>query len=155
MKKIFSLLLVIACMFALSFSAFASSDFSPMAAGFGDTQDTAFPINLTPPGEHFDMSLSGPDDVDWYKWTNNTGRHKMVDLLLMKFGEGIYDVAIKIRYADGTETSKLYIEENDTVRWAPNLYIPAGATLFFVVEPKVFISPSEIYQIFLVDVELK
>ncbi|MCE5172066.1 hypothetical protein LQV63_22555 [Paenibacillus profundus] len=78
-----------------------------------------------------------------------------INLLLYKTGEGNYDLGIMIRYQDGKETTKLYAAEDGKVRYIPNLYIPAGATLFFVIEAKVFSDPSDVYSIYLVDPSLE
>lgn len=85
----------------------SNADFSTNAAGFADTQAQAFSISPNAAGVvTFSLSLSSSTDVDWYKWTNNTGRDKFVSTVLTPINGGTsnYILDHEIVYANGLKT---------------------------------------------------
>lgn len=99
------------------------------------------------------MSLSNSSDVDWYKWTNNTGKDKFIGTVLTPYngGQSDYVLGHKIVYVNGMQSGLFYSQDSLGIE---NIYIPTGATLYLKVGAKVFISPSVVYCLYLVDHEL-
>ncbi|MUG44436.1 hypothetical protein [Paenibacillus woosongensis] len=134
----------------LTFSSAANA-----AVGFADTKAQAFSVQPKAAGnESMSMSLSSSNDVDWYKWTNNTGTDKFISTALVVFdnsSQSKYQIGHELVYKDGRSTDIFYAYDG---RGISHIYVPAGATLYVRVEAKVFIDPSIVYWLFVVNHEL-
>ncbi|WGU96200.1 hypothetical protein QJQ58_08160 [Paenibacillus dendritiformis] len=152
MKKFVSTLLVFALMLVLSQSAFA-------ATGFADTQETAFAITPTKGGViTITMSLSNSGDKDWYKWTNNTGKGRYISSAFASGGKGNseFKIANKIVYNNGKETNLFYNEYfNGYSGVITDIYVPNGATIYVIIQSQKFDSPSDTYDLYFVDLDIR
>ncbi|UHA73673.1 hypothetical protein [Paenibacillus sp. 481] len=126
-------------MITASLTAMAPSTFA--ATGVGDSQNEAIALI---PGEFPELHLSSHDDVDWYKWTNTTGKNHLMNVSLMNhnaYSTVEYRFGVVIKYADGRQTNKQYappVDSQGRSKAVTNLQVPNGATVYFVVESEQF-----------------
>lgn len=125
------------------------------ATGFADTKDQAFSVQPTAAGNYvMSMSLSNQYDVDWYKWTNNTGSDKFISTLIAVLDNSSgskYHIGHELVYKDGRSTDIFYSYDGTGIS---HIYVPAGATLYIRAESKVFVDPSIVYWLYVVNHEL-
>lgn len=155
-KKLLTVLLTSLLLLTLSSSVFAS-EITPMATGIGDTQERA--LSLVP-NSSFDLYLSNGTDEDWFKWTNDTGVPKKVtgflNITQPQYNLNSHRLGLLIKYSDGSTSSILYSNfgreaEGHHSQNISNVYLPPGATAYFVVDSVKFVALSQYTLQFYVD----
>lgn len=130
----------------LSFSSSANA-----AAGFADTEATAFLVQPTAAGEVvMRMSLSSANDKDWYKWKNTSGKGKYISSLFVPSGASRYTIGNKLVYENGLETDIFYSGQS----MIKHIYVPPNATLYVIMSSLEFLSPEDFYFLLVVDEDL-
>lgn len=151
-KNTISTFIMLAMVLVLSQSAFADT-------GFADTQETAFAITPTKAGViTFTMSLYNSKDMDCYKWTNNTDKGRYISSAFASGGKGNseFKTANKIVYNNGKETNLFYNEYlNGYSGLITDIYVPNGATIYVIIQSQKFDSPSDTYDLYFVDLDLR
>lgn len=154
-KKILSVLLISSVVMLPSASAFAEensqlSEVTPFVVGIGDSQSTATSLLLNGQGGVlggvvYDLFIQNSTEKDWFKWTNTTASYKRVYATVGGFaGNGPTRAGYKINYNNGFgETQVFYTEKAGTTETQAfgNLFVPAGATVYIVVDAPNFSSP--------------
>ncbi|MDU0332633.1 hypothetical protein RW092_20905 [Paenibacillus sp. 3LSP] len=129
-KKILGVLFTSMLLLTMSTSVFAA-DVTPNAIGIGDTREQAITL--------FDNTMytlynSGPNDYDWYKWTNDTGTDRFFNATLYPTASGTsLNMGVIIYYPSSNIESTFIpgqrnVPSNGVI--IENLYIPAGAVVY-------------------------
>ncbi|WP_157259795.1 hypothetical protein [Paenibacillus sp. OSY-SE] len=123
-KKSFSMFFVFVMVLVFSQNAFA-------AVGVGDTKESA--INLFPPSS-IELYISNSKDKNWFTWTNNTGKMKMLTSFLNPSSDSNkFRLGFLMEYINGRKTDLLYASTLPS-HIISNIYIPDGAKLYIVVD---------------------
>ncbi|WP_145038632.1 hypothetical protein [Paenibacillus sp. Y412MC10] len=140
--------LVVTSSSVLAESSPSAGEVTPMIIGVGDTKAQAIDIFND---QEYNLFLQTAEDQDWFKWTNTTGEAKFVMGWLDSLNQAnVLNLAAVIHY-DTTNTRYTTIlnaeptnasdkSESGKIR---NLYIPAGATLYFKVNALNFNSAAQ------------
>ncbi|MFC5651544.1 hypothetical protein ACFPYJ_20985 [Paenibacillus solisilvae] len=127
-KKTIQTALIGICLFSFSQSAFADYD------GGGDSPTYAKPFNR---GEFASGYIDDRYDVDWFKWTNDTGITQTVNVYLSTPYWENYDIIAVYKLRDGS-----YLTSQDIDRGSKgNLdhykfyYISPGYTIYWKIVP--------------------
>ncbi|WP_051236838.1 hypothetical protein [Paenibacillus pinihumi] len=142
LKKLFIAVMVI-CMLSFSQSAFAIT-------GIGDTRDTAIPISMCPPltgCQGINLFLSNANDVDWFKWENNTGAARTINVVFQSPSNASYVIGATMMLNNHLYGTLYPKEHSPGQLLAFTYYVPAGATFYAVVEAKTFSSSSDQYTV--------
>ncbi|MBA9087059.1 hypothetical protein FHR92_003539 [Fontibacillus solani] len=129
LKKVLTVFLTVVMLLTLSSSVYAT-DVSPTAIGIGDSRETAITMF---DNEMYSLYISGPNDYDWYKWTNNTGKDIIWDVTLYPTATGTsLNLAAIVVYPGGLETSLLHGQRNYPSNGMKihNLYVPPGSSVY-------------------------
>lgn len=130
--------MIAACMLVMAQAAYAN-EVSPSSVGIGDTRETAIP--LTPCGSSCNMTqlpLSTSTDVDWFKWTNNTGSEVFASADMISPSGINYALAYQMQYSNGSYSSKFYAPDAGNGGWNVlyGIYVPNGATIYLEVSSR-------------------
>jgi hypothetical protein len=148
-KKLLSLLIISAIVMLPSASAFAenvnSTEVTPYIVGIGDSQATAISLLLNEyGGVVYDLFIQNSTEKDWFKWTNTSSGYKRVYATVGGYsGNGVTRAGYKINYNNGFgETQIFYTEKANTTESQTfgNIFVPAGATVYIVVDAPNFSS---------------
>lgn len=129
--KKFLVIAVALCMFTLSQAAYAN-EVTPFATGIGDTEATALvrPFGIN----EFNTWLTDANDVDWYKYTNNTNTNHYIRAELWHPSTFVkYKFEAKIVYDALHSTSMLQSSNVGVFNLFQGLQIPPGATFYMKV----------------------
>ncbi len=151
-----SILLISSSLLAISPSAFADSaepataqpsgTITPYVSGLGDTRETA--ITLIP-NQEYSLYIDKAQDVDWYKWTNNTGTGRYIYGAVWNQGnENSHQLASIVQYNQKRETTMLYAEpaiagQTSGASKMMNLYVPDGGTVYFRINANKFVATEQ------------
>lgn len=122
-----------------------AADVSTNVVGIGDTRDNALTLISNQP---YDLFIANASDVDWYKWTNNSGKDRWILLdLRSNGGQTSLDLAAQIKYTETRESTLLYAEPTKPGSEFPaiirNLYVPQGATLYVRASANKFVTQEQ------------
>ncbi|EHB65223.1 hypothetical protein [Paenibacillus lactis] len=132
MKKFVAIFLVLVGILGTSVAAFAeetNDSISPTAIGIGDTRETAITLF---DNTLYDLYIQGNNDVDWYKWTNATGKAVFFNATIYPTAPGTQlNMGVIIDYGN-FESTFLPGQKNEPTNGViiQGLYIPNGASVF-------------------------
>ncbi|RRJ62317.1 hypothetical protein EHV15_04660 [Paenibacillus oralis] len=153
-KTIVSALLVAATIslpYTPTYAQDAGSDneiVTPFVHGLGDTREDAIDVL---PNQMLNLFVQGPDDEDWFKWTNDTGSPKYISSwVYSRNNYNNVNVGVIVKYANGKETNLLLAEPSElgnigNPSMFDNLIVPEDATVYLRVKAVTFteIGPYE------------
>ncbi|SMG56427.1 hypothetical protein [Paenibacillus aquistagni] len=139
------------CVLSMTQSAFAQT-VSPRIQGMYDTWQDAKPLSNS---EIVGLALTSANDVDWLKWTNDTGVTKYVfaSLLMIEPDNFTnYNLDFTIDYPDGNSTGPMPTPDSgpgstnpDSLSW---FQIPPNATVYLKVYAKEGAFSAKTYKLY-------
>lgn len=142
LKKFLTALLTSAMLLTMSSSVFAAESVNdtekvtPYIIGVGDTKSSALTLV---PGQNYNLYLSDDSaDREWFKWTNTTGQNKYVTAGAIFYNNTFddFNFGYQVDYGNGRDTTLAYVAKSGSGNLLEfeYLYVPAGASVYFVVD---------------------
>ncbi|MFH0071009.1 hypothetical protein [Peribacillus sp. NPDC056705] len=150
LRKVFSVLLIFACLLSFSQSAFADNSEGEEASievqSIGSNREN--PIEIQNLYYSTGGLLISEDDEKWYKWTNDTGSPKLLySDMYPDFGQTSLSLSAILQYNETVESNFIYANKDEDRSIFNNLYIPNGTTVYLRIKMEDSTPPYSYYRL--------